>query len=83
MAGEIDVLLEHHRILTGTATEAGLVHDGHGSVISQAHPLTLAPRVIRFEIPPHGNALLAPVTLEDLAYAYLEHAPPGSGELPK
>lgn len=83
VAGEIDVLLEHHRILTGTATEAGLVHDGHGSVISQAHPLTLAPRVIRFEIPPHGNALLAPVTLEDLAYAYLEHAPPGSGELPK
>ncbi len=83
VAGEIDVLLEQHRIFTGTATEAGLVHDGRGSVISQAHPLTLAPRVIRFELPPPTNALLTPVTLEDLAYAYLEHAPSGSGELPK
>ncbi len=79
VAGEIDVLLEHHRIFTGTATEAGLVHDGHGSVISQAHPLTFAPRVIRFTVPPTGHALLAPVTLEDLAYAYLEHSTSGSG----
>lgn len=82
VAEEIDELLKHHRIFTGTATEAGLVHDGRESVISQAHPLTLAPRVIRFEDPPIGNALLTPVTLEDLAYAYLEYAPSVSGEPP-
>ena len=79
VGGEIDELLDHHRIFTGTAAEAGLVHDGHGSVISQAHPLTLAPRVIRFAVPPTGNALLAPVTLEDLTYAYLERSPSGPG----
>ncbi len=81
VAGEIDVLLGQHRIFMGTASEAGLVHNGHGSVISQTHPLTLASRVIRFEVPPPGNALLAPATLEDLAYAYLEHAPFGSIEI--
>jgi ABC-2 type transport system ATP-binding protein len=81
VAGEIDVLLGQHRIFTGTASEAELVHNGHGSVISQTHPLTLASRVIRFEVPPPGNALLAPATLEDLAYAYLEHAPFGSIEI--
>jgi ABC-2 type transport system ATP-binding protein len=78
VVAEIDDLLEHHRIFTGTAAEAGLVLDSNGSVISQAHPLTLAPRVIRFELPPPTNALLAPVTLEDLAYAYLEHSTSGS-----
>jgi ABC-2 type transport system ATP-binding protein len=83
VAGEIDGLLGQHRIFMGTATEAELVHDGHGTVISQAHPFTLAARVIRFEVPPPANALLAPATLEDLAYAYLEHVPTGSGELPK
>jgi ABC-2 type transport system ATP-binding protein len=83
VAGEIDDLLSHHRIFTGTASEAGLMLDSNGLVISQAHPLTLAPRVIRFAVPPPSNALLALVTLEDLAYGYLEHAPSGSGELPK
>ena len=83
VAGEIDDLLEHHRIFTGTASEAGLVRDSNGSVISQAHPRTLAPRVIYFAELPPGNALLAPVTLEDLAYAYLEHDSSGSGDLPK
>lgn len=83
VAGEIDELLDHHRIFTGTAAEAELLHDGDGSVITQALPLTLGPRVIRFDIPPHGSALLAPVTLEDLAYAYLEHSPSDSGEVPK
>lgn len=83
VAGEIDDLLEHHRIFTGTAAESGLILDGEGSVISRAHPLTLAPRLIRFEIPPPTNVLLTPVTLEDLTYAYLEHSPSGSVELPK
>ncbi len=83
VAGEIDELLDHHRIFTGTGAEAELVRDGHGSVITRALPRTLAPRVIRFHIPPHGNVLLAPATLEDLAYAYLEHAPSGSEEIPK
>jgi len=81
VAGEIDVLLEHHRIFTGTATEAEFVHDGQGSVVTQAHPLTLAPRVVRFAAPPTGNANLASVTLEELAYAYLEHTSSGSGEV--
>jgi ABC-2 type transport system ATP-binding protein len=78
VAGEIDDLLEHHRIFTGTAAEAGLVLDGEGSVISRVHPMSLAPRVIRFKLPSPNNALLNPVTLEDLAYAYLERSPSGS-----
>jgi ABC-2 type transport system ATP-binding protein len=81
VAGEIDELLEHHRIFTGTATEAEHLDDGRASVISQAHPLALAPRVIRFAIAPTGSALLTPVSLEDLAYAYLERAPSDPGEL--
>jgi ABC-2 type transport system ATP-binding protein len=81
VAGEIDELLEHHRIFTGTATEAEHLDDGRASVISRAHPLALAPRVIRFAIAPTGSALLTPVSLEDLAYAYLEHAPSDPGEL--
>lgn len=83
VAGEIDELLGQHRIFMGSVTEAELVSNGEGSVISQTHPVTLAARVIRFDVPPLANALLAPATLEDLAYAYLEHTSFVAGELPK
>jgi len=83
VAGEIDELLGQHRIFMGTMTEAELVSDGEGSVISETHPFTLAARVIRFDVPPFVNALLAPATLEDLAYAYLEHTSFVAGEPPK
>jgi ABC-2 type transport system ATP-binding protein len=83
VAGEIDHLLELHRIFVGTAKEAELVHNGYGLVISHFHASTLAARIIRFEEPPSRNALLVPATLEDLAYAYLEHVPPSLGGLPK
>ena len=83
VAGEIDGLLGQHRIFMGTVTEAELVSNAEGSVISQNHPFTLSARVIRFDVPPFANALLPPATLEDLAYAYLERTPFVSGELTK
>ena len=83
VAGEIEKLLEQHRIFMGTVTEAELVSDAQGSVISLTYPFTLAARVIRFDVPPSSNSLLATATLEDLAYAYLEHPPFVSGELAK
>jgi ABC-2 type transport system ATP-binding protein len=75
LAGGIDELLDHHRIFSGTSAEAKLVNDGNATLVTHAEPLTLASRVIRFEVPPYDNALLGPVTLEDLAYAYLEEVP--------
>jgi ABC-2 type transport system ATP-binding protein len=78
LAGEIDDLLGQHRIFTGTVAEGDILVGRIGSIISQSHPLTLAPRVIRFERTSPNNALLTAVTLEDLAYAYLEHSPSGS-----
>jgi ABC-2 type transport system ATP-binding protein len=80
VAGQIDDLLQRHRNFVGTSAEAVLAHGEYGTVISQSHPLTLASRVIRFDDVPVSNAMLTPATLEDLAYAYLEHTPPGSGE---
>jgi ABC-2 type transport system ATP-binding protein len=82
LAGGIDELLDHHRLFVGTVSEAEIVNDGDRSLITRNDPLTLASRVIRFETPPHDNAVLTPVTVEDLAYAYLEQTPSGSEALP-
>jgi ABC-2 type transport system ATP-binding protein len=82
VAGEVDDLLAHHRILTGPAHEAGryseqlsVVHAQHGT--AQAH-LLVRTNAATDPVPPGWEA--HPVGLEELALAYLRE--PDAAALP-
>jgi ABC-2 type transport system ATP-binding protein len=82
VAGEVDDLLAHHRMLTGPAYEAGrygerlsVVHARHGA--AQAH-LLVRTNATTDPVPPGWEA--HPVGLEELALAYLRE--PGTAALP-
>ena len=82
VTGEVDDLLARHRVLTGPAAEAdrfterlGVVHAWRGG--AQAHLLIRTNRTT-YPVPPGWAA--HPVTLEELALAYLRQ--PGAAALP-
>jgi ABC-2 type transport system ATP-binding protein len=82
VAGEVDSLLDRHRVITGPATEAGLVAQRLSVVhtrcaAAQAHLLVRTSTPAE-PVPPGWEA--HPVNLEELVLAYLRE--PGAAALP-
>lgn len=83
LAGEIDELVDGHRLLVGPRCEAP---DGIDGVIAATHGQRHSNLLVRqpVDTPTHPRWQAHPVSLEDLVLAYLEHSqsdpgPPATG----
>jgi ABC-2 type transport system ATP-binding protein len=74
IADSIEKVLDHHKIFIGTLSEALLLTDGCGSVVTEQNREFVGPRVLRFDLMPNWTHL-QDCSLEEVVYSYLDIAP--------
>jgi len=78
VADSIEKVLDHHKIFIGTLSEALLLTDGCGAVVTEQNRALVGPRVLRFDATPNWTHL-QDCSLEEVVYSYLDAAPQRGG----